>query len=174
MGAARVLLWVLGASLVVGGLVLLYLESPLNRYVSMTMASIGLLIIVGLMVMAGATTAKSPPRAIMNQDRVVRPIESSHADTWTSPDATRPSSRPLAASVGGNAEFSGISQSQRIRPDGAVVKSTVERVVAKTPAGGRRTFTRKTKTVTKRPKRTGVNSRKGRTHRRPKQTVRSR
>ena len=59
MNPARVVMWFLGAFLVVAALLLLYFETGLDNWIPAAIAGAGLLLIIGLLVLSFAGNAPS-------------------------------------------------------------------------------------------------------------------
>lgn len=164
MGALRVFMWIVGCVMVLAGLAMLYFETGLSEAVSYTVAGLGLLVLLGLMIMGASTRAQPAPRVVV--DRPVPIVRSNlrsdrHArddgfvevpdlpEPWEPVGGTDTADKRLPK--GRLVEYTGVARTARTGPDGTIVEGTVRtrRVVRNTKAG-RRTYTRKTKTVTRR------------------------
>jgi hypothetical protein len=77
MNATRVGLWLLGIAFVLGGAYLLYFEANLSRWVSLGVLTAGLLLFIGLAVMAfsghssndGKTVIEERPTTVVRTQR---------------------------------------------------------------------------------------------------------
>lgn len=160
MGLLRGLMWFVGVCLLVGGAGLVYFPLGVAGWIAYTVAGCGLVLLLGLMVTIGAR--RPAPQRVTRRLVMQLPPNPGPFNRWANPVPDSGLTKPTAS---GDADYTGMMHSQRTEPDGTVVEGMVrtERVVRNTRTG-RRTYARKTKTITRRRPLRKVLGAKSRTH----------